>query len=229
MTLQIHDPSDDYGMASAPMGHVTYPRRRGLYRNFGKRLLDVTAVVASGIIVVPLILLLALAVALDGFSPFYWNDRVGRGGRTFRMLKLRTMVPDADRMLEQYLDRNPEARLEWNSTQKLKADPRITRLGRFLRKTSMDELPQLWNVLIGDMSLVGPRPMMPSQRSLYSGLAYYALRPGITGPWQVSERNEVEFSKRAEFDREYEENVSLLTDLRLLAATTRVVIRGTGY
>jgi lipopolysaccharide/colanic/teichoic acid biosynthesis glycosyltransferase len=145
------------------------------------------------------------------------------------MLKLRTMVPDADRMLEQFLDRNPEARLEWNSTQKLKADPRITPVGRLLRKTSMDELPQLWNVLIGDMSLVGPRPMMPSQRSLYSGVAYYALRPGITGPWQVSDRNEVEFSKRAEFDREYEEDISLLTDLGLLLATMRVVIKGTGY
>ncbi len=229
MTLQIHDPSEDFGMASVPMGHVTAPKRRGLYRSFGKRGLDVLAVVLTGIIVVPLILLLALVVVHDGSSPFYWNDRVGRGGRTFRMLKLRTMVPNAERMLEQYLDRNPEARLEWSSTQKLKADPRITRVGRLLRKTSMDELPQLWNVLIGDMSLVGPRPMMPSQRSLYSGLAYYALRPGITGPWQVSERNEVEFSKRAEFDREYDENLSLLTDLRLLLATTRVVIKGTGY
>lgn len=229
MTLQIHDPSEDYGMATASMGLVSVPRRGGLYRNFGKRALDIAAVVLTGIIVVPLILLFALAVALDGSSPFYWNDRVGRGGRTFRMLKLRTMVPDADRMLEQFLDRNPEARLEWNSTQKLKADPRITRVGRLLRKTSMDELPQLWNVLIGDMSLVGPRPMMPSQRSLYSGVAYYALRPGITGPWQVSDRNEVEFSKRAEFDREYEEDISLLTDLRLLLATTRVVIKGTGY
>lgn len=229
MTLQIHDPSEDFGMASAPMGLVTAPQRRGLYRNFGKRALDVAAVVLTGVVVVPLVLLLALAVALDGSSPFYWSDRVGRGGRTFRMLKLRTMVPNADRMLEQYLDRNPEARLEWNSTQKLKADPRITRMGRFLRKTSLDELPQLWNVLTGDMSLVGPRPMMPSQRSLYSGIAYYALRPGITGPWQVSDRNEVEFSKRAEFDRAYEESVSLLTDFKLLLATTRVVIKGTGY
>jgi lipopolysaccharide/colanic/teichoic acid biosynthesis glycosyltransferase len=229
MTLQIHDPSEDFGMESAPMGLVTAPQRRGLYRNFGKRALDVAAVVLTGVVVVPLVLLLALAVALDGSSPFYWSDRVGRGGRTFRMLKLRTMVPNADRMLEQYLDRNPEARLEWNSTQKLKADPRITRMGRFLRKTSLDELPQLWNVLTGDMSLVGPRPMMPSQRSLYSGIAYYALRPGITGPWQVSDRNEVEFSKRAEFDRAYEESVSLLTDFKLLLATTRVVIRGTGY
>lgn len=229
MTLQIHDPSEDFGMASAPMGLVPVPKRRGLYRNFGKRALDITAVTLASVFVVPLILLLALAVAMDGSSPFYWNDRVGLGGRTFRMLKLRTMVPNADQMLEQYLSRNPEARLEWDSTQKLKADPRITRVGRFLRKTSLDELPQLWNVLLGDMSLVGPRPMMPSQRTLYNGLAYYAVRPGITGPWQVSDRNEVEFSKRAEFDRQYEADISLLTDLRLLLATTRVVIRGTGY
>jgi len=211
------------------MGLVTVPKRHGIYRNYGKRTLDVAAVVLSSILVVPLILLLALAVALDGSSPFYWNDRVGLGGRTFRMLKLRTMVPNADRMLENYLSRNPEARLEWNSTQKLKADPRITRLGRFLRKSSFDELPQLWNVLIGDMSLVGPRPMMPSQRTLYNGLAYYAVRPGITGPWQVSERNQVEFSKRAEFDRDYEANLSFLNDLKLLVATMRVVVRGTGY
>lgn len=229
MTLQIHDPSEDFGMASAPMGLVTVPRRNGIYRNYGKRALDMTAVAVTSILVVPIVLLLALAVALDGSSPFYWNDRVGRGGRTFRMLKLRTMVPNADRMLENYLSRNPEARLEWDSTQKLKRDPRITRIGRLLRKTSLDELPQLWNVFIGDMSLVGPRPMMPSQRNLYSGMAYYAVRPGITGPWQVSDRNEVEFSKRAEFDRDYEATITLANDLKLLLATARVVIRGTGY
>lgn len=229
MTLQIHDPSEDFDLASAPVGLVDVPNRRGAYRNYGKRWLDLSAVILSGIIVGPLVFLLALAVAMDGSAPFYWSDRVGRGGRTFRMLKLRTMVPNADRLLEHYLSRNPEARLEWNSTQKLKSDPRITRIGRLLRKTSLDELPQLWNVLIGDMSLVGPRPMMPSQRTLYSGMAYYALRPGITGPWQVSERNEGEFSRRAEFDREYEADLSLLTDLKLLIATTRVVVRGTGY
>lgn len=229
MTFQIHDPSEDFGMASAPMSLVNVPNRHGIYRNYGKRALDVAAVVLTSIVVVPVILLLALAVALDGSSPFYWNDRVGLGGRTFRMLKLRTMVPNADRMLENYLNRNAEARLEWNSTQKLKKDPRITRIGRLLRKTSLDELPQLWNVFIGDMSLVGPRPMMPSQRTLYSGMAYYAVRPGITGPWQVSDRNEVEFSKRAEFDREYEATLSFVNDLKLLLATARVVVRGTGY
>ncbi len=203
--------------------------RSGLYRNFFKRFLDVVAVLLSGVIVLPIILILAVLVALDGSSPFYWNDRVGRGGRTFRMLKLRTMVPDADKLLEDYLSRNPEARLEWNGTQKLKRDPRITPVGRFLRKTSLDELPQLWNVLIGDMSLVGPRPMMPNQRALYSGVAYYALRPGITGPWQVSVRNESEFKQRVEFDTRYHEDLSFPTDIKLLVATVRVVLRGTGY
>ncbi len=162
MTLQFNDLSDEFGMASAPVGLVNISNRRGIYRNVIKRLMDVTAVLLASIIVVPVIAVLAVAVALDGSSPFYWNDRVGRGGRTFRMLKLRTMVPEADRLLEEYLSRNAEARLEWNSTQKLKSDPRITTIGRFLRKTSLDELPQLWNVLIGEMSLVGPRPMMPN-------------------------------------------------------------------
>ena len=187
MTLQINDLSDEIGMSGASAGSVNIRRQSGLYRNVFKRAVDVLAVLLSGVVVVPVVFILSVAVALDGSSPFYWNERVGRGGRTFRMLKLRTMVPDAERMLEEYLSKNAEARLEWNSTQKLKSDPRITRIGKLLRKTSMDELPQLWNVLIGDMSLVGPRPMMPSQQSLNSGTAYYSLRPGITGSWQVSQ------------------------------------------
>ncbi len=229
MTLQLNDLSEDYGMASAPVGLVDVGKQPGIYRNLFKRFFDLTAVLISSIVVVPVIGILSLLVALDGSSPFYWNDRVGRRGKTFRMLKLRTMVPNADAMLEDYLSQNAEARLEWNSTQKLKSDPRITRVGRFLRKTSLDELPQLWNVFTGDMSLVGPRPMMPSQRALYSGMAYYALRPGITGPWQVSDRNESEFSKRAEHDTHYNETLSLPTDLMLLFKTVRVVIKGTGY
>jgi len=229
MTLQINDLSDDIGLASAPVGPVLVRSRPGLYRNVLKRPVDVLAILLSSVIVLPVILILALLVARDGHSPFYRSDRVGRGGRTFRMLKLRTMVPDADQMLDVYLQQNADARDEWDCTQKLKSDPRITGIGRFLRKTSMDELPQLWNVLVGDMSLVGPRPMMPNQRALYNGLAYYALRPGITGSWQVSDRNECEFSKRAEFDRDYDLDLSFLTDLRLLLATARVVLRGTGY
>lgn len=229
MTLQISDLSDDLGMASAPVGLVHVRSRSGTYRNVLKRVIDVLVILLSSVVALPTVIVLALLVARDGHSPFYRSDRVGRGGRTFRMLKLRTMVPDADTLLEDYLHRNAAARLEWDCTQKLKSDPRITGIGRFLRKTSLDELPQLWNVLVGDMSLVGPRPMMPSQRSLYTGLAYYALRPGITGPWQVSDRNECEFSKRAEFDRDYERDLSLATDVRLLVATIRVVCKGTGY
>ena len=229
MTLQLNELSDEFEMSSAPVGLVNIAARSGLYRNYVKRLFDVAAVLSASLVVGPLILLLALLVAADGSNPFYWNERVGRRGRNFRMLKLRTMVPDADKMLEDYLSRNAEARLEWNSTQKLKTDPRITRIGRFLRKTSLDELPQLWNVLTGDMSLVGPRPMMPSQRPLYHGLAYYSLRPGITGIWQVSDRNESAFSKRAEYDSEYDEKLTFRMDMWLLWSTVRVVLKGTGY
>jgi lipopolysaccharide/colanic/teichoic acid biosynthesis glycosyltransferase len=131
--------------------------------------------------------------------------------------------------MEACLAADPLLRQEWNQTQKLKADPRITRVGRLLRKSSLDELPQLWNVLIGDMSLVGPRPMMTSQQALYPGQAYYALRPGLTGYWQISERNESSFADRAGYDDRYERDVSLATDIRVLFATLRAVARGTGY
>ena len=205
------------------------PLRRGLYRNGLKRAMDVTLVLLGGIVVLPVVLVLALMIFRDGHSPFYWSARVGRGGRLFHMLKLRTMVHDADARLEAHLAADPAAALEWAATQKLKRDPRITTFGRLLRKTSLDELPQLWNVLVGDMSLVGPRPMMPSQRALYPGRAYYTLRPGLTGPWQVSDRNGCTFAKRADFDRDYDQSLSLATDLRLLARTAVVVLKGTGF
>jgi lipopolysaccharide/colanic/teichoic acid biosynthesis glycosyltransferase len=180
-------------------------------------------------VVVPLILILALVVALDGRAPFFRSERVGLRGRTFRMLKLRTMIDDAETRLDEFLRQDENARDEWNKTQKLKRDPRITRFGRFLRKSSFDELPQLWNVLMGDMSLVGPRPMMTSQRALYGGLAYYGLRPGITGMWQIYDRNECDFAKRAEFDSEYDERLSFWTDAVLVLRTFGAVVRGTGY
>jgi lipopolysaccharide/colanic/teichoic acid biosynthesis glycosyltransferase len=213
----------------AVMADVARPVRRGVYRNGLKRVMDVMLVLLGGIVVLPVVLILALLIARDGHSPFYWNARVGRGGRVFHMLKLRSMVHDADARLEAHLAADPAAAAEWAATQKLKKDPRITTFGRILRKTSMDELPQLWNVLTGDMSLVGPRPMMPSQQVLYIGRAYYALRPGLTGPWQVSDRNGCAFAKRAEFDRDYEQSLSLATDLRLLARTVAVVLKGTGF
>ena len=112
---------------------------------------------------------------------------------------------------------------------KIVADPRVTPVGRLIRRFSIDELPQLWNVLKGDMSLVGPRPMMAGQQVLYPGVAYYALRPGITGTWQISDRNETSFAARADFDAAYEETLSFMGDLHILAATFGVVLRATGY
>ena len=180
-------------------------------------------------IIVPLVGAIALLVALDGHNPFYSQLRVGRNGKAFRMWKLRSMVHNADALLESYLANNPDSRQEWDTTQKLKQDPRITFVGRVLRKCSMDELPQLWNVLNGTMSLVGPRPMMLCQKDSYFGRSYYLVRPGITGPWQVSDRNHCDFIDRVKYDDDYEEAVSFSTDMGLLFKTISVVTRGTGY
>lgn len=212
-----------------PEALVTVPRKPGLYRNLGKRLLDVTAILLAAPVVVPLVGVLALAVARDGGKPFYTQVRIGRGGRRFRMWKLRSMVADADTRIAEYLEQHPAAKKEWDSTQKLKNDPRITRFGRILRKSSLDELPQLWNVLIGDMSLVGPRPMMTSQQSLYPGTCYYGLRPGITGYWQTAGRNATTFEARAGFDSAYDADLSLTTDAAVLMRTVGVVLKATGY
>lgn len=207
---------------------VVRPRRIGVYRSFAKRLLDVTAIVLAAPVVVPVVAALVVAVACQGGRPFYTQTRVGKGGRMFRMWKLRSMVVDADARMESYLDANPAARAEWDSTQKLQQDPRVTPLGQFLRRSSLDELPQLWNVLTGDMSLVGPRPMMPNQQIMYPGTAYYALRPGITGYWQTAGRSRTTFEARAEFDAAYEKDLTLMTDVRILARTVGVVLNGTG-
>ena len=155
------------------------PMTDGLYRRTFKRWLDTALILLSAPFVLPVILLLALLVRRDGGPAFYVQDRVGLDGRTFRLWKLRSMVVDADQRLAEHLAADPALRAEWDKAQKLKRDPRITAVGRLLRKTSLDELPQLWNVLKGDMSLVGPRPMMPEQRALYPGpgLLRHAPRP----------------------------------------------------
>ncbi|MBC7477990.1 MAG: sugar transferase [Pseudorhodobacter sp.] len=198
------------------------------YRRIFKRLLDLMLVGLTAPMVILVVAFLAILVALEGGTPFYYQKRVGLDGRMFRMWKLRTMVLAADEKLEAYLASNPDARREWDVNQKLAHDPRITKVGRLLRKTSLDELPQLWNVLMGTMSLVGPRPMMPSQQVLYPGQAYYRLRPGITGPWQVSKRNQSTFADRAMYDLNYDQSLSFATDLGLLFKTVRVVLHGTG-
>ncbi|MBW7921135.1 MAG: sugar transferase [Rubellimicrobium sp.] len=212
-------------MAARPEGRR---EPNGPYPRLFKRLLDIILVIVAAPAVLAVILPAALAIALQHGSPFYVQERVGRGGRIFRMWKLRTMVPDADARLERHLADNPAARAEWDEYQKLHDDPRVTPLGALLRRSSIDELPQLWNVLKGDMSIVGPRPFMPSQRSLYPGEEYYRMAPGLTGMWQVSLRNESSFAQRAQFDRLYFHNLSLRTDLALMLRTVGVLLRPTG-
>lgn len=201
-----------------------------LYRGVGKRICDVLFVLATLPVSVPLVAFCALALALEGGRPFYRQDRLGKNGSRFSILKLRTMVRDADDLLATYLENDPVLREEWETTQKLKCDPRITPVGGFLRATSLDELPQLWNVLKGEMSLVGPRPMMPEQLPLYGDAqAYFAVQPGITGLWQVSARNENRFSVRCKVDAQYYSDMSLRFDIGLLIRTVGVVVRQTGY
>jgi lipopolysaccharide/colanic/teichoic acid biosynthesis glycosyltransferase len=200
------------------------------YLGGGKRLLDIALVLATLPVSAMLVLLCALALWIEGGVPFYRQDRLGRQGKVFSILKLRTMVRDADALLAGHLKHDPGLRAEWESTQKLKTDPRVTRVGAMLRATSLDELPQLWNVLKGEMSLVGPRPMMPEQLPLYGDArAYFALTPGLTGAWQVSARNETHFAYRAKVDAAYYASVSALGDLVLMARTVGVVLRRTGY
>jgi exopolysaccharide production protein ExoY len=201
---------------------------RGFYKRYAKRVLDVVAVLLAAPLALVLIAVLAVWVRRDGGPAFYSQDRIGQDGRVFRFWKLRSMVVDAEARLAAHLAADPGARSEWAKHQKLSNDPRVTPFGQLLRKTSLDELPQLWNVLRGDMSLVGPRPMMPEQRGLYPGEAYFALRPGLTGFWQIRGRNNVSFADRALYDTLYAERLSLLTDVMVLLVTVFVVLRGTG-
>ncbi|MCF3972242.1 sugar transferase [Paracoccus sp. EGI L200073] len=204
------------------------PCRPWLYRTLFKRPLDILLVLLAAPLIIPIVFILALLVLREGGMPFYSQARVGRNGKLYRMWKLRSMVVDADQRLSAYLEQNPEAREEWNQTQKLQNDPRVTRFGRLLRRSSLDELPQLWNVLKGDMSLVGPRPMLPEQKSMYDGSGYFELRPGITGFWQTAARNKSSFSARAWYDDRYECDLSLSSDVGILVRTFGVVMRATG-
>lgn len=204
--------------------------QKGVYASMGKRLLDLALVALLVPIAVPVIAFCAVMLLINGNNPFYAQLRLGQHGRVFRIWKLRTMHADADQRLQALLAENSKLRAEWNAKQKLQDDPRITRVGHFLRQTSIDELPQLFNVLRGDMSLLGPRPMMLDQVKLYGPTlpAYLALRPGISGLWQVTERNDADFEQRAAIDAEYAATLSFANDLRLVWKTIKVVIRSTG-
>ncbi|MGG5888271.1 sugar transferase [Falsiroseomonas sp. HC035] len=196
-----------------------------------KRALDILGAGTLLLLCLPVFLVLAALVRMDGGPAFYAHERVGRGGRLFGCLKFRSMVADADRRLAALLDRDPQARAEWEATRKLKADPRITALGRFLRASSLDELPQILNVLAGQMSLVGPRPVQAGELAVFYGPAaqhYMAVRPGITGPWQVSGRNDTSYAQRVALDVAYARQPSLMNDVKILLRTPMAVLARRG-
>lgn len=196
-----------------------------------KRSIDVGLVIFLSIVLLPLVLVVAAAVWLSSPGPVLFSHRrIRRHGEFFTMWKFRTMCIKSGEVLEQYLNTHPEARAEWRATHKLKYDPRVTRVGRFLRKTSLDELPQLWNVLNGTMSLVGPRPIVAAEVEKYGEQFwdYCAVKPGITGLWQVSGRSELSYTQRVELDRHYAQNWSLGTDAKILMRTWSSVVNRDG-
>jgi len=192
-----------------------------------KRAFDAAGALALIVLLSPIMLLIAALVAMEGGPVFFGHERVGFGGRAFRCLKFRTMVPNAVEVLSDLLARDPAAAREWVMTQKLRDDPRITRLGTFLRKTSLDELPQLWNILAGEMSLVGPRPIVQSEVERYGSYIhyYYAVRPGLTGLWQVRGRSNTSYAERIEMDVEYVSSCTLGKDIKILIETVPAVLR----
>ena len=217
----------------APVRSVSYSygsTTTSLYQRYGKRIVDVTLVLVSLPISLPLTGLLALLIMLDGGKPFFGHTRVGKDGKLFRCWKLRTMVPNAEKVLENYLAENPTLKIFWLENFKLNDDPRITRIGGFLRKTSLDELPQLWNVFNSEMSMVGSRPVTQAELAKYGDLlpVYLAQRPGVTGMWQVSGRNDISYQARVALDQRYMQEISLMTDLKLIFGTIGVVLRKTG-
>jgi Undecaprenyl-phosphate galactose phosphotransferase WbaP len=208
--------------------NLLIPRKRML-----KRIIDLGLAIAGSVVVLPIILVCSFLIAVDTRgSIFYSQERVGKRGRLIKVWKFRTMIPDAERILNEYLMENPEMREEWEASHKLKQDPRITRVGAFLRKTSLDELPQLWNVFLGEMSLVGPRPIVQDEINHYkdSYRLYTQVLPGITGMWQVSGRSDTSYDYRVELDEYYIRHWSTWLDIYILLRTVwTVLIRSGAY
>ncbi len=207
-------------------GPLLYARSR---HPVSKRIIDLVGALLGMIVVLPLGLLVALMIKLDSRGPaLFCQTRMGRHGRPFKMLKFRTMYLDAEERLDDLLHANPALRAEYETYHKLQNDPRVTWIGRLLRKFSLDELPQLWNVIRGEMSLVGPRPYLPRERHKMNGAERVILNvtPGLTGYWQVHARNGVCFQERLEMDIHYIQVRSMWMDLTLMARTVSVVLHG---
>ena len=202
-------------------------RRNRIY----KRIFDLLCTVSGGLLILPFLLIISVLVAIENKGTvIFAHRRIGKDGREFACYKFQTMIPNAQEKLEEYLAANPEARKEWEESFKLTNDPRVTRLGGFLRKTSLDELPQLWNVIKGDMSLVGPRPIVEKEIKRYGQYfrEYSMVLPGITGMWQASGRSDTTYAERVAMDTWYVRNWSVWLDIMYLAKTFTAVIFGKG-
>lgn len=196
--------------------------RTAFDRLFFKRTSDTVFAALLICLIAPVLLIVALLIKMDGDGPVLFRQlRVGRNGKLFHCLKFRSMATNAAAMLEEHLANNPSARREWIEKQKLTYDPRITKIGNFLRRSSLDELPQLFNVLAGDMSLVGPRPILPSECVRYEDRIgdYLSVRPGLTGLWQVMGRSETTYAERVALDTKYVREQSIALDIKILFLT----------
>lgn len=201
------------------------------YNRLIKRIFDLTLTILGGLMISPVLLVIAVMVGIDNRGRIIFaHKRVGAAGKKFPCYKFQTMVPDAEEKLKKYLAENPEARREWEESFKLTNDPRVTKLGGWLRKTSLDELPQLWNVILGDMSLVGPRPIVEDEVPKYGKniREYYMVLPGITGMWQVSGRSDTTYPERVAMDTWYVRNWSVWIDIMYLFKTVKAVLQGKG-
>ncbi|MBS7812716.1 sugar transferase [Roseococcus sp. XZZS9] len=230
VTLRETRVGGEFRAASVMLAPPHAQWREGL-RPALKRTMDALGAGALLAMLAPIMLTIALLIRADGGPALYGHRRIGRNGRDFPCLKFRSMVIDSQARLEALLARDPEARAEWEATHKLKNDPRVTRIGRFLRATSLDELPQLINVLIGQMSLVGPRPVLQSELDRFYGAAaahYMSVRPGLTGLWQVSGRSDTSYAQRVALDVAYVSRPSLWQDVVILLRTPMAVLSRRG-
>ena len=202
-----------------------------LLRYRAKRIIDIILILLSLPVTLPILGLLSLLVMMSTPGPiFYSHRRIGRNGAFFSMWKFRTMCENSAEVLDEYLARHPQARAEWSRTHKLRYDPRVTRIGRLLRRYSLDELPQLWNVMAGKMTLVGPRPIVAAEVEKYGdGFRYYRrVKPGLTGLWQVSGRSQLTYPQRVQLDCDYVERWSMRRDFVILLRTFLSVVNQDG-
>lgn len=202
----------------------------GLPSAFAKRAFDILGALLLGLAFSPLIVTAVLIIRFEGQPVLFRHQRIGRNGKVFNCLKFRTMVPNAEQVLRELLEAHPELRDEWTENHKLRRDPRITAIGRFLRLTSLDELPQLLNILRGEMSLVGPRPIVRAEVLRYGRqiASYLAVKPGLTGLWQVKGRSDTTYRRRVAMDKYYVRHRNLLLDAYIVLATAAAVLRRAG-